>query len=184
MQQNEPFNPDVKSRMPSGKLKFRLAEARDRERVTGLMAERNPDQLEDKIMKNTDREIALTTSDPKYRLFVAELDGAVVGLCRYFHSEGLPPEKLQFPAPHGWYCMGILVDQKFRRQSIARFLFQQRLNSLRDQGAKVIYSMTAVDNPASMRMHKEFGFEKIEEAHGFLNIKFDCGCGALYRMSL
>ncbi len=184
MQENEPFNPAIKSATALADLLFRLAEAGDREFVTKLMSERNPDKSQVELMKTTDREIVLNSTDPKYRLFVAELNGSVVGLCRYFHSERLPAEKLLFPAPHGWYCMGLLVDNKFRRQGIARFLFQGRLESLRSQGALVIYSMADSENLASQKMHKAFGFEEIERATGFLQINFDSGSGHLYRMCI
>lgn len=161
-----------------------MATAQDREAVTRLMAERNPsvDVLE--LMKKTDREITLNSIDPTYRLFVVDLDGSVVGLCRYFHSEGLPEEKLAFPAPHGWYGMGILVDKDHRRQGIARFLFQNRLKSLREQGARTVYSLADAANLASVRMHQEFGYEETERAPGFLHIKFESGSGILYRMKL
>lgn len=145
------------------------------------MADRNPTNEFSDLLKKTDREIDLNSTDPKYRLFVAEQNGRLVGLCRYFHSEGLPKEKLTFPAPHGWYCMGILIDKDLRRQGIARFLFQKRLMSLKDQGASVIYSMVDAANLASVRMHQEFGFEEIERAPGFLHIKFESGNGILTR---
>jgi ribosomal protein S18 acetylase RimI-like enzyme len=184
MQRNEPFDVSAKSSEASKDLKFRLATERDRESVTRLMAERNPDEGVAAIMKKTDREIALNSTDPNYRLFVADLNERVVGLCRYYHSDGLPKEKLIFPAPPGWYCMGILVDKDFRRKGIARFLFERRLLSLRDRGAGLVYSFVAEDNLASVKMHQKFGFEELERAPGFLHIKFDCGSGVLYRLNI
>ncbi len=184
MKRDETYSPSVKSASPPQGLRFRLALAEDREPVTQLMAERNPDADPSELMKKTDREIALNLSDPKYRLFVADLNGTVVGLCRYFHSEGLPKEKLKFPAPHGWYCMGVLVDKRMRRQGIARFLFQNRLKSFQDQGASVIYSVVDAANLASVKMHQEFGFQELERAPGFLHIKFESGSGILYQMHL
>src|SRR4051812_18322406 len=127
---NEPFNPSVMSSGPPPGLVFRLAEIRDRQAMADLMAERRPDEAVSTLIARADREIALNATDPKYRVFVAQLDGRVVGLCRYFHSESVAKEKLRFPAPHGWYCMGIVVDRKMRRRGIARFLFEHRLRSM------------------------------------------------------
>lgn len=182
MKRDEPYNPHIKSPEPPQELSFRLAGIQDRDAVTQLMAERNPDQEIPAVMNKTDREIALNASDPDYRLFVAELNGRVAGLCRYFHSAGLPKEKLLFAAPHGWYCMGIVVDKGMRRRGVARFLFQNRLKSLKEKGANLIYSMVDSENLASIRMHQEFGFEELERATGFLHIRFDGSVGILYRM--
>lgn len=181
MKKNESFNSLIKSSTPPEDLRFRLVTRGDREAVSKLMSERNPNQDKIEILQKTEKEISLTKSDPEYRLFVADLNGQVLGLCRYFHSKGLPKEKLLYPAPEGWYCMGILVDPQFRRQGIARFLFQNRLISLKENGAKIIYSVVDVDNLTSIKMHQDFGFEELERAQGFLNIKFDSS-GVLYRM--
>lgn len=182
MKRDESYNPSIKSSHAPDGLMFRMASAQDLEPVTELMAERNPTMDVSALLRKTEREITLNSTDPRYRLFVAELNGKVVGLCRYFHSEGLPKEKLTFPAPHGWYCMGILVAKEFRRQGIARFLFHNRLKSLKGQGASVIYSIVDAANLASVRMHQEFGFEEVERASGFLHIKFEGGSGILYQM--
>lgn len=181
MKRDAPFNPLIKSSASPKGLKFRLAEARDRDLIAKLMTERNPDEAPSDVMKKTDREIVFNSSDAKYRLFVADLDGLVVGLCRCYHSAGLPKEKLIFAAPHGWYCMGLLVDQEFRRKGIARFLFDNRLKFLKVQGAEVIYSAVEATNLSSIHMHERFGFEEIQRAIGFLHLKFDDG-GILYRM--
>jgi ribosomal protein S18 acetylase RimI-like enzyme len=183
MKTNEPYNDSIKSSAPSSELVFRIAETKDLDAVINLMAERNPTQDTEKIRQTSLREISLNSSDPKYRLFVADINGSVVGLCRYYHSEGLPKEKLLYPAPVGWYCMGLLVDKEMRRQGIARFLFENRLKAMKDSGATIIYSMVDEDNKASMKMHKSFRFQEIERAQGFLHIKFD-EAGVLFQMNL
>jgi len=183
-QVNAPFDPEFRGSPPPAGFLFRLAESKDVGAVSRLMAERNPDQPHAEHVTKTEREIVRNSNDPRYRLFVADLQGSCVGLCRYFHSDGLSAEKIVFPAPSGWYGMGILVDQKFRRQGIARFLFEGRLKSLRAQGAAELYSMTAADNFASQRMHEAFGFREIARAPGFLHIPFECGSGQLYHRTL
>lgn len=183
LKKDEPFNTSIKSTGPPVGLIFKLAEAQDREGVTALMAERNPGKALSEVLSTTDRETALNASDPNSRLFIAVLNGRVVGLCRYFDSQGLPKEKLRYLAPHGWYCMGLIVDKSMRRQGIARFLFQERLKSLKERGTSVIYSFVDSENLSSVKMHQEFGFEEIERGPGFLHVKF-AGLGILYRMAI
>ena len=77
--------------------------------------------------------------------------------------------------------MGILVDSAFRRQSIARFMFHNRLNCLAKIGAHTLYSIVDCENLASIKMHQEFGYEEMQKAPGFLHIKLESGEGILYR---
>lgn len=135
-------------------------------------------------MEVTDREIVLNSTDPKYRLYVAGVDRKVVGLCRFFHSERLPKEKIIYPPPHGWYGSGILVDPIYRRQGIARFLFQNRLRLLSGLGVKIFYSVVDSENLASIKMHQDFGYEEVERGAGFLHITLESGSGILYKKNI
>ena len=181
MKRDELYDPAIKSSEHPAGLRFRLATTVDRIAIMKLMAERNPNLSETQLLTKTDREIVLNSSDPQYWLYVADLDGQVVGLCRYFHSDRLPDEKIVYPAPTGWYGMGILVDSAFRRQSIARFMFQNRLNCLSKLGAHTLYSIVDCENLASIKMHRQFGYEEIQKELGFLHIKLESGEGILYR---
>jgi ribosomal protein S18 acetylase RimI-like enzyme len=183
MKSDEPFDPTTKSCVSDPNLIFRFAKTSDRETVTNLMAERNPDKNRSDLLRTTDKEIELNSSDPNYRLFVAELNGEVVGLCRYYDSAGLPKEKLLFPAPHGWYCMGLIVDTKMRRKGIARFLFKELFKSLKERGVSTVYSFVDSDNLSSVKMHHEVGFIEISRGPGFLHIGFD-DVGILYSIAI
>lgn len=170
---DEPFNPAVRSvAIPEG-LVFRLATLSDGAALTRMMLERNPDEDPVLMANKTEREISFNTSDPNYRVFVADIRGEIAGLCRYYHSQGIPKEKVQFPAPEGWYCMGILVDSRWRRHGIARFLFQKLIQSLQERKAEAAYSVVDVDNLASIRMHEDLKFPEIGRAPGYLNLAFD-----------
>jgi RimJ/RimL family protein N-acetyltransferase len=181
MKRNESYDLATKSSQHPAGLRYRVATADDRIAILKLMAERNPNRSEAQLLAQTDREIIRNLNDPQYWLYVADLDGQVVGLCRYFHSNGLPEEKIVYPAPSGWYGMGLLVDSAFRRQSIARFMFQNRLNCLSKLGAHTFYSIVDSENLASIKMHQEFGYEEIQRAPGFLHIKLESGEGILYQ---
>jgi ribosomal protein S18 acetylase RimI-like enzyme len=181
MKRDEPFNPNVKSIAPPANLIFRLAERKDREAISGLMAQRNPDKELSEIYKTTDRELESVERDPKYRLYVGDLNGIVVGLSRFYHSSGLPESKKVYPSPEGWYAMGTIVSPDLRRQGIARFLFENRFEVLRERGVSQLYSFVDSSNLTSLNMHRSFGFEEVTSAQGFLNIKFESGSGILFQ---
>lgn len=181
MKKDEPFSPDIKSSAAPENLIFRLVQRGDRDVVTQLMAARNPEKDLSEVYKTTDRELHSVETDPNYRLYVAELDGKVVGFCRFYHSSGLPASKKVYPAPEGWYGMGILVDPEMRRQGIARFLFANRIRVLKEQGVQELYSIVDAKNLTSLRMHREFGFLEVARGAGFLQVKLESGDGYLFK---
>ncbi|RYZ75890.1 MAG: GNAT family N-acetyltransferase [Proteobacteria bacterium] len=183
MKKDEPFNPEQKSSGPPAGLLFRLATKLDRDAIAGLMAERNPDQDYSEVVHRTDRELETLESDPKYRLFVADLNEEVLGFCRFYDSGGLPESRKVFPGPEGWYAMGTLIRVDWRRRGIARFLSVNRLRELRKLGATEVYSIVDSENLTSMRMHSAFGYEQVAQANGFLHLTFKNG-GVLFRLNL
>jgi RimJ/RimL family protein N-acetyltransferase len=184
MKKDEPFNPSSKSsKIPFG-LTFRLALRTDCAAITDLMVERNPSIDISKLLSNTNQEIDRLESDINYKLYVAELDDEVVGFCRFFHSSGMPPHKKIFPSPEGWYGMGILVNSKFRRQNIARYISLSRIEILKNMEVKELYSIVDSNNLSSMKMHREFGYKEISRADGFLHLKFIEGAGVLFKINI
>lgn len=182
MRNDEPYKPDIKSGIASQDLKYRPACKDDSQAISELMADRNPQIPITKVHETTDRELQTLEIDPDYRLYVAELDGQVVGFCRYYHSRGLPHSKKIYPAPEGWYGMGILVNSKWRRNGIARFLSLNRQKNLKADGVSEIYSIVDESNLTSVRMHHEFGYQEIDRAPGFLHVKLESGKGILFRL--
>lgn len=142
-------------------------------------------QLEGHDLKeNTHREIDRVESDEKYKLYVAELNGEVVGFCRFYHSAGLPTAKKVYPSQEGWYGMGIMVSSKFRRQNIAHFLSTQRIEVLKAMGVEELYSIVDLKNLTSMKMHQQFGYREVARASGFLHLSFGDGIGCLFKISI
>ena len=94
----------------------------------------------------------------------------------------MPAERKKHPAPEGWYGMGILVHKDWRRQNIARFLTEQRIEKLKELKADHLYSVVDNNNLTSKRMHEEFGFKKIDQAKGFLHLEFE-ETGILYQLN-
>ncbi|MEK7356775.1 MAG: hypothetical protein AAB250_10015, partial [Bdellovibrionota bacterium] len=78
MKRDEPFDPDrTSSQLPEG-LSYRIAIDGDRNALVELSAERNPTTTLEDVIKKTERELRTVVSDPKYKLFVADLKGEVV----------------------------------------------------------------------------------------------------------
>ena len=173
MKIDEKFSPTIKSSARPEAMKFELAEEIHAKAINGMMLERNPHEPQENIAKKTEREIGFNKNDPYYWLYVATLNNEVVGFCRFFHSQGMPATKKRFPAPEGWYGMGILVHKDWRRQNLARFLTEERIKKLRELKADNLYSIVDANNSTSKKMHEEFGFKKIEEAKGFLHLEFN-----------
>jgi ribosomal protein S18 acetylase RimI-like enzyme len=184
MKRDEPFDSSIKSRTVPDGLVFRLAHRRDCDSINALTAERNPSQNIADIAAGTNREMDRIEAGESYKLYVAELKGEVVGFCRFAHSDGLPANKKIYPAPEGWYGLGILVAPKFRRQNIANFLSSKRTEILKDLRAKEFYSVVDSSNQTSMKMHQNFGYVEIGRAPGFLHIGFNGGIGCLFKLSI
>lgn len=178
---NAAFDPSIKSGEPPKGLIFRPAEVKDMDAISSLMLERNPERNQEAVRKISENEILKNTTTEDYRIFIAEYEGRVVGFCRCYHSQTIPPEKIRYSGPEGWYCMGLMVSTQMRRRGIARFLFRNRLEYLKQVGVKVVYSMVACDNLASISMHQDFGYQEIDRAAGFLHIHFLDAQGVLYR---
>jgi ribosomal protein S18 acetylase RimI-like enzyme len=181
---DEPFDPDAEGLQLPESIICRPATLYDRDSIALLMAQRNPATSVVETLKQTEKELTISQTDSSYRLLVAEVDGQVAGFCRFYDSKGLPTQKKIYPAPEGWYAMGTLVDPGMRRRGIARFLFDKRLIALREIGVFEVYSMVDGTNQTSLRMHREFGYEQIASAPGFLHIRFECGEGHLFSYRL
>ena len=181
MKIDEKFAPNTKSSAAPAGIKFVLAEEKHSSPINKLMMERNPHEDIEKIKLKTKRELDFNKNDPFYWLYVATINDNVVGLCRFFHSKGMPVERKKYPTPEGWYGMGILVHKDWRRKNIARFLTQERIKKLKELNADALFSIVDINNLTSKKMHEEFGFKKIDQAKGFLHLEFE-ETGILYQL--
>lgn len=184
MKIDEPFNQEAVGQDLPDNILCRLAQVSDLDVIARLMAQRNPTTPFEQTLKQTEKELTIAQTDHSYQLLVAEVNNQVVGFCRFYDSKGLPAQKRLYAAPEGWYAMGTLIDPIMRRRGIARFLTENRFTILREIGVSEIYSMVDGTNQTSLQMHRDFGYEQIASAPGFLHIKFECGEGHLFRYRL
>jgi len=86
-------------------------------------------------------------------LFVAEAGGEVVGYGRVVY---VAPDA----APAGWYLLGLVVDQAWRRRGIGEALTRTRLAWILERAERALY-FTRPANRASQELHRRLGFVKL-----------------------
>ena len=181
---NEPFKPEIKSeKLPEG-ISFSIAESKHIEEIFELMFLRNPGMDKVNLLNRIEREVLELNNGVDYGIYVALLEDKVVGFCRFFTSKNTPREKIKYPHPDGMFCMGTIVHPDYRRKGIARYLSDKRFEVLKSLGCNEVYSLVALDNPTSIKMHNNFNYEEIERGPGFFIVSFDCGEGILFKKSL
>lgn len=111
------------------------------------------------------------------QLFVAELDGQVVGYSRL--SWQTPMAMGGRNVPDGHYLSGIVVDPRWRRRGIGRELTRARCAWAREQGHRAYFVVNAA-NRASIDLHRELGFTEVTRDFDFPGITFTGGEGALF----
>jgi len=89
-------------------------------------------------------------ANPTNYLFVAELDGAVVGFLTAHRLDRLNREATQF------FIYEIEVDEEFRRQGIGSGLLRAVLESARIEGAEV-FVLTNESNRPAVRFYESLG---------------------------
>lgn len=182
MSKYEKIIPERGRKAPLAGLAVRVAVPADAPGIAAISAERYAkpaERFEGKVRRELD---GSGTGGPK--IFVAETEDGIVGFarCKYMDTVAEP---VKYPAPSGWYGLGIIVRSAFRGRGVARVLSDFRAAWLRDEArAECLYSFVSFENPVSQKMHADLGFEAVSEGPGFLDVAFDCGRGILYRLSL
>jgi GNAT superfamily N-acetyltransferase len=106
-----------------------------------------------------------TVRDGQQRaLFVAESSGQVVGYGRVVCTDAGPagPAGPEVPgaAPPGWYLLGLVVDEAWRRRGIGEALTKARMAWVSERSSR-LYCFTSHANLASQALHEHLGFTKM-----------------------
>jgi GNAT superfamily N-acetyltransferase len=88
-------------------------------------------------------------------LFVAEARGQVVGYGRVVYPRADPEEERA--APPGWYLLGLVVDQPWRRRGVGEALTRARMAWVSERSDRLYY-FTGQGNLASQALHERLGF--------------------------
>ncbi|MEE8105991.1 MAG: GNAT family N-acetyltransferase [Planctomycetota bacterium] len=113
---------------------------------------------------------------------VAENDGARIGFARA--GRFVPPEDApKNCTPAGWYLLGVIVEEAWRRQGAGRVLTADRLKWIAARADEAWFFLDA-DNETSIALHTEFGFEEITRDFWFPGSNFDRAGGVLLRANV
>jgi ribosomal protein S18 acetylase RimI-like enzyme len=109
-------------------------------------------------------------------LFVADSQGEIAGYARIVHhrSAADAPDA----APEGYYLMGLVVGEAWRRRGLAEALTRARLRWAWSRTDRVWYFASA-DNPASLDLHHDLGFREHTREFSFPGVSFAGGSGVL-----
>ena len=91
----------------------------------------------------------------------AEAPGAVVAYGRVVRFE--PEPATPDPAPRGWYLLGLVVDQAWRRRGIGEALTAARMTWVAGRADRIYY-FTAHENRVSQELHRRLGFVPLDGA--------------------
>ncbi len=115
-------------------------------------------------------------------ILVALVGGEVAGFGRAGRIR-LPPGSPPDSIPDGWYLLGVIVADRWRRRGIARELTRRRLDWIAERSAEAWYFANA-RNSASLDLHAELGFGVVSRRFSAPRLSFEGGEGVLCRIDL
>lgn len=167
------------SRAAPADLELVRAEARDVPALAEMTARRegrDPAEFEPRFR----REIEL--DEDTHGLWVARTGGQTVAFARcgwIAQAADAQPNH----EPEGWYLVGVIVAEPWRRRGIGRALTELRLDVLSQRAEEVFYIANLL-NQASIDLHTRLGFEELTRDFHSPGIQFKGGRGALFRLDL
>ena len=178
------FQPHIKGKPLDG-VTYRLAFEGDAADIAGITFQREGVKKKKDFnyyLERTTKELKNIESAQDFHLIVSEYKKEIIGFGRSIYYD-LKKIQVTYPAPSGWYLMGVVVKPEFRRHGIGQYLTKERLIRI-SKNSKEAYYVVNSHNKTSIELHKKLGFKKIDEGEGFLNIKFDSGKGYLFKICL
>lgn len=175
------FNPNKRSKDAPKNLTIRLALPKDCPDISNIKYRRNGGMLK-VIVARTKKEIIVLQKSSRFKIFSALIGKKIVGYgsISYFDARH---DKAIFKSPSGWYCGGVIVENKYRRMNIGTAIFEAFFKWLADK-ADYFHSFVSCANKASIKLHNNLGFKEYRRAAGFLNVRFDCGEGILFKRKI
>lgn len=161
---------------PIGPEAIRRAGPADAPGIAALVAMRHGTPFE-RALDGIRREFAGLAAGNPWVVFVADVDGGVVGFGRARESVAQPD------LPAGWYLMGVIVHSAYRRRGIGAALTRSRLAWIRERSREAYYFVNK-QNRASIDLHTELGFEPIGDDFEHDGAHLRRGEGRLYHVSL
>lgn len=180
-----PFVGDYKSSPLPESVNTRYATSDDAHKIARIISENNndPELSFDYFLKRTRSELAHGGNRKGFHIIVAEVEGEVVGYGRSIYYSEQMIKNYTYPAPVGWYLMGVTISPEFRGQNIGALLTKKRLAHIKQVSSKAYYVVNQ-NNKTSIKMHEKFGFKERQRGPGFLKVKFNGGLGMLFECNL
>ena len=168
-------------RVLPGELRVRPAEISDSDAVGRISAERE-NGIASEHAEGFRRELEKGVTEGTAMVFVAELDGQVIGFGRtqYLdeeHGAGVGE------SPAGWYLVGVVVDPRFRRYGVGARLTEERLTWI-SESSRFAYYFANARNRVSIALHERLGFTEIARGPEFCGVSFAGGEGILFEVDL
>jgi ribosomal protein S18 acetylase RimI-like enzyme len=120
--------------------------------------------------------------DPDRLLLVADVGGELAGFARAGRWEPAS-ESAENATPAGWYLLGVVVRDRWRRRGIGLELTRQRLAWIGDRASGAYYFANA-RNEASIDLHRKLGFVEVTRDFTFPGASFEGGMGILFRVKI
>jgi ribosomal protein S18 acetylase RimI-like enzyme len=120
--------------------------------------------------------------DPQRVLLAAVVKGMVIGFARAGRM-ATPADAQAADTPDGWFLLGLMVADEWRRRGIGRAMTLPRLRWIAER-ADTAYYFTNAGNTASIDLHGELGFIEIDPDFRAPGVSFDGGRGILFRLDL
>lgn len=171
------YRPAAPAGEPPVGLAVRPAERLDCASVAAIEASRDGSDIEG-ARDRCEAQLA----DPDPLLLVATVRGRVVGFARAGCLRR-PVGATADAVPDGWYLLGVVVIDAWRRRGIGRALTRARLAWIADR-ADVAFYFANARNRASIDLHAELGFVELSRRFSAPGIAFEGGRGILCRLAL
>lgn len=163
------FEPSVRAERAGDSVSVRPVTSADIEALSIVMATRGGD-----IAASREQAHRLIGRLPV--LSVAEIDHELVGY------SGAQPFVIEPGRDPEWLIAGLVVVPAHRRRGIAARLVQDVVDKVhRSAVGEPVFSVTSAQNLASIKLHKDLGFEVVGRAATFARIEFTGGEGVLLR---
>ena len=116
-------------------------------------------------------------------VLVATVGGELAGFARAARWErprGRLPDNV---APSGWYLLGVIVRDRWRRHGLGRELTKRRVAWIGERADEAWYFSNA-RNQTSIDLHAQVGFVEVTRDFSFPDASFEGGEGILFRVDL
>jgi len=144
--------------MDQAKLKFRVAAEEDLPTIVSLLAN-DPlgalrEDLKDTLSPTYRTAFEAISSDPNHDLFVADIEGTVVGVLQLSFIPHLTYEG-------GWRAQieGVRVSEEFRSRGVGQALFESAISRARDRGCHLVQLTTDKRRPEALKFYLGLGFK-------------------------